>query len=93
MPVSYNFPLRLDDDLREKLRYIAEKNSRSLNKEIEFLVKKHVEAYEKEHGAIAVKLSETPKCVRCWNHNEHVGEDHDHPELCPRCAQVVRTEA
>ena len=44
MPVSYNFPLRLDDDLREKLRYIAEKNSRSLNKEIEFLVKKHVEA-------------------------------------------------
>ena len=42
---------------------------------------------------IAVKLSETPKCVRCWNHNEHVGEDHDHPELCPRCAQVVRTEA
>ena len=28
MPVSYNFPLRLDDDLREKLRYIAEKNSR-----------------------------------------------------------------
>ena len=54
MPVSYNFPLRPDDDLREKLRYIAEKNSRSLNKEIEFLVKKHVEAYEKEHGAIAV---------------------------------------
>ena len=54
MPVSYNFPLRLDDDLREKLRYIAEKNSRSLNKEIEFLVKKHVEAYETDHGAIAV---------------------------------------
>ena len=42
---------------------------------------------------IAVKLSEAPKCVRCWNHNEHVGEDHDHPELCPRCAGVVRAEA
>ena len=42
---------------------------------------------------IAVKLSEAPKCVRCWNHNEHVGEDHDHPELCPRCARVVRAEA
>ena len=27
MPVSYNFPLRLDDDLREKLRYIAEKTA------------------------------------------------------------------
>ncbi len=42
---------------------------------------------------IVVKLSEAPKCVRCWNHNEHVGEDHDHPELCPRCAGVVRAEA
>ncbi|MGN8874602.1 Arc family DNA-binding protein [Pseudoflavonifractor sp. HCP28S3_F10] len=54
MSVSYNFPLRLDDELREKLRYIAAQNSRSLNKEIEYLVKKHVEAYEKEHGPIAV---------------------------------------
>ena len=52
MSVSYNFPLRLDDELREMLRYIAAQNSRSLNKEIEYLVKKHVEAYEKEHGPI-----------------------------------------
>ena len=39
---------------------------------------------------IAVKLSEAPKCVRCWNHDEGVGQDQDHPELCPRCAKVVR---
>ena len=54
MPVSYNFPLRLDDELREKLRCIAVKNSRSLNKEIEYICKQHVIAYEKEHGPIAV---------------------------------------
>lgn len=54
MPVSYNFPLRLEDELREKLRIIAEQNSRSLNKEIEFLVKQYVSAYEKEHGEIVV---------------------------------------
>ncbi len=41
-------------------------------------------------ATIAVKLSEAPKCVRCWNHNGHVGEAHDHAELCPRCAEVVR---
>lgn len=41
-------------------------------------------------AVIAVSLSEAPKCVRCWNHDEHIGEDHDHPELCPRCARVVR---
>ena len=43
--------------------------------------------------AIAVKLSEAPKCVRCWNHDEHVGEDGAHPELCPRCAGVVKKMA
>ena len=58
MAVSYNYPLRLDDTLREKLRYIAEENSRSLNKEIEFLVKQHVAAYEKEHGEIPLPEKE-----------------------------------
>ena len=41
-------------------------------------------------ATIAVTLSDAPKCFRCWNHNGHVGEDHDHAELCPRCAAVVR---
>jgi len=30
------------------------------------------------------------KCPRCWNYSETVGHDHDHPELCERCARVVR---
>ena len=41
-------------------------------------------------ATIAVTLSDAPPCVRCWNHNGHVGEDHDHAELGPRCAAVVR---
>ncbi len=41
---------------------------------------------------IAVKLSDAPKCVRCWNHDAGVGRDADHPELCPRCAGVVKAE-
>lgn len=52
MPISYNFPLRLDDELREKLRFIAGQNSRSINKEIEYLVKKHIASYEKKFGVI-----------------------------------------
>ena len=39
---------------------------------------------------IAVAFSQAPKCVRCWNHDAGVGADHDHPELCPRCAAVVK---
>jgi isoleucyl-tRNA synthetase len=34
---------------------------------------------------ITVKLSQAPKCPRCWNHNDHVDES----GLCPRCAAVV----
>ncbi|MCI8478331.1 MAG: isoleucine--tRNA ligase [Oscillospiraceae bacterium] len=41
---------------------------------------------------ISVVLSQAPKCVRCWNHNDQVGCDHDHPELCPRCAQVIKAQ-
>ena len=40
---------------------------------------------------IAVKLSEAPKCPRCWNHSAHIGTEGHHAELCDRCAAVVGT--
>ena len=58
MPASTNFPLRLDDSTREKLRYIAAKNSRSMNKELDYLVKQHIAEYEKEHGEIPLPEKE-----------------------------------
>jgi len=56
------------------------------------LTEAHVEGYQgTEYPGItvAVKPSEAPKCVRCWTHNDHVGENADHPELCPRCAAAI----
>ena len=38
---------------------------------------------------IAVKLSEAPKCPRCWNHSAAIGTPGHHAELCDRCAAVV----
>ena len=38
---------------------------------------------------IAVKLSEAPKCPRCWNHSHTIGQAGHHAELCDRCAAVV----
>ncbi|WP_308754379.1 Arc family DNA-binding protein [uncultured Anaerotruncus sp.] len=53
MPSSLpHFTLRINPKLMQKLRYIAEGNGRSVNKETEALIKAHVEAYEKEHGPI-----------------------------------------
>ena len=36
---------------------------------------------------IAVAPSQTPKCSRCWAHNEQVDAE---MELCPRCASVLK---
>jgi isoleucyl-tRNA synthetase len=33
------------------------------------------------------------RCVRCWKHEESVGQHKEHPELCERCARVVKGEA
>ena len=34
----------------DQLRDIAEENSRSINKEIEFLIKKHIEAHNQDNS-------------------------------------------
>ena len=49
MKYMLTYTLRISEDLMEQLREVAEYNSRSVNKEIEFLIKQHVEAFQKEH--------------------------------------------
>jgi len=39
---------------------------------------------------VAVKLSNEPRCARCWIHDKEVGKSAEHPELCPRCLDVVK---
>ena len=34
-------------------------------------------------------VSPKDKCVRCWHHQDSVGSDADHPELCERCVENV----
>ncbi|HBF6977928.1 TPA: Arc family DNA-binding protein [Clostridioides difficile] len=48
------YTLRINKILLEKIKYIAESEGRSANKEIEQLIKKHVESYEKINGKINV---------------------------------------
>ncbi len=38
---------------------------------------------------VAVSEARGAKCERCWMHSARVGENADHPTLCPRCAAVV----
>lgn len=46
------FGLRVPRELLDKLKYIADYNGRSANKEIEQLIIKHVNDFEKENGPI-----------------------------------------
>ena len=45
-----NFVLRIDKSIMDKIREIAKNESRSLNKEIEFILKQYIEEYEKTNN-------------------------------------------
>ena len=48
------YPLRVDKLLMEKFKVVSENNGRSVNKEIEMLMKQAILKYEQEHGSIEV---------------------------------------
>ncbi|MDI0267900.1 Arc family DNA-binding protein [Clostridioides difficile] len=52
------YTLRINKILLEKIKYIAESEGRSANKEIEQLIKKHIENYEQRKGEIKVNIEE-----------------------------------
>ena len=39
---------------------------------------------------VGIGKAEGAKCSRCWNYSGAVGADAAHPELCERCAPVVK---
>lgn len=47
-----HFAIRIPETKLKKLKYIADYNARSANKEIEVIITKHIEQFEKEHGSI-----------------------------------------
>lgn len=50
--------LRINDTIYRKAKYIAEKELRTANSQIEYFVLKGVEQYEKEHGVIVLGSEE-----------------------------------
>lgn len=39
---------------------------------------------------VGIELITDEKCERCWMYVEGIGEDQEHPTLCPRCSEVVK---
>ena len=44
------FTIRIDKTILDKLKYIADYNARSANREIEVIIKRHIKNFELEHG-------------------------------------------
>ena len=44
---------------------------------------------EIEGISISVEKASGEKCERCWKYDEEVGHDHNHLDVCPRCAKVL----
>jgi len=64
------------------------------------LIVSQAEVLEDEAGAckgetlpelsITVSHAEGKKCARCWSYSHTVGSDPEHPDICARCAAVLR---
>ena len=48
------YSLRIEKNILEKSRFIAKLNGRSLNKEIEFVLKQNIADFEKKNGPISI---------------------------------------
>lgn len=48
------------------------------------------EATGREDLKVTVQAAEGHKCERCWIYSDEVGNDPEHPTLCPRCAAAIK---
>lgn len=39
---------------------------------------------------VAVSKADGDKCVRCWNYSTFLGQEAEHPQLCPKCVAAVK---
>lgn len=53
-----------DQWIIDKMKYIASENSRSLAKEMEYLCKQRIKAYELENGEIEVEEPDTKEAIK-----------------------------
>ena len=52
---TMTFNLRLSDELDYKVKVIAQKEQRSKNKQIEYILQEYVKEYEAENGKIEIE--------------------------------------
>ena len=46
--------IRTTEEIKKKIEFVAEENNRSVSKEVELLIKKHLKRYEEDNGKIDI---------------------------------------
>ena len=59
--------------------------------DVELADERKTEMTEYDNSFIHVEKSGGNKCSRCWNYTDNIGTDSSHPELCPRCTEIVKS--
>jgi len=54
---SNPYPLRIDPTIMKKIKFISKENGRSINKEIEVILKNIVNEFEKLNGIIEIDIN------------------------------------
>lgn len=49
------YPLRIDNELMEKIRIISEQEDRPISRQLERIIRDYIEDYESEHGSITIQ--------------------------------------
>lgn len=49
------YPLRIDNELMEKVRILAEQEDRPISRQLERIIKEYIQQYEQEHGEIKLE--------------------------------------
>ena len=62
-----SYPLRITPLILEKVKAIAQKNMRSTNKQIEYILKNFVDDYEENYGEIDIESASSSKKVVVQN--------------------------
>ncbi len=81
-----------NEALRKQLEEMGEEFRRFLQvAKVVLVQEKGGDMDEFDTTCIASVRTEGKKCVRCWNFFDELGTDKDHPELCQRCTDVVKS--
>lgn len=52
------YTMRISNSLLDRLYYIARYEGRTANKQLEYIIKRHIAAFEKQHGEITNAMLE-----------------------------------